>query len=216
MIDQDYIDELRAQEKAKELTPKEAKQKLAEYAKESFNFDVKRTRSFDNIISDIEDHIKQYNIEAGLDEPEEGSFSPTDFVDEINTLVMKGEDIPVVEEIVVPEPVQEVKPDLIKMQEIAGIFIETASSELPSVQEAFELKDTFNPTIILIGRSPGYYNLPWWIFEWIQRTPDWKSDPKSFEHQSAHSTLLSLIYYINRDGQVRIRETKHSKFHVLK
>lgn len=81
--------------------------------------------------------------------------------------------------------------------------------------EEFTLPDNFSPTLHLIGRNPGYATLPWWIYQWILETPDWKSCPLSFEHPSAHQTLLSLIYYIKRDGSVQVRETRNSSFATL-
>ena len=81
--------------------------------------------------------------------------------------------------------------------------------------EEFILPDNFSPTLHLIGRNPGYATLPWWIYQWILETPDWKSHPLSFEHPSAHQTLLSLIYYIKRDGSVQVRETRNSSFATL-
>lgn len=81
--------------------------------------------------------------------------------------------------------------------------------------EEFTLPDNFSPTLHLIGRNPGYATLPWWIYQWILETPDWKSHPLSFEHPSAHQTLLSLIYYIKRDGYVQVRETRNSSFATL-
>ncbi|WJZ28084.1 minor head protein inhibitor of protease [Serratia phage 92A1] len=217
MIDQDYIEELRGLE-----DKKEAKKKLLDYAKESFNLDVKKSKGFDSIIADIEEHIRQYNEEAGIDEPVEGSFSPTDFVDEANELAMKGEELtipeikigsPIMPEVVIETPELKVveRVSEVPHEEQLEKLRESVEKELP---EIYDIKD-FQPTIVMIGRSPGYYNLPWWIFEWIQRTPDWKKSPKKFEHSSAHDTLLSLIYFIKRDGQIRIRETKHSRFHVL-
>ena len=84
-----------------------------------------------------------------------------------------------------------------------------------NTEDEFTLPDNFSPTLHLIGRNPGYATLPWWIYQWILETPDWKSRPLSFEHPSAHQTLLSLIYYIKRDGSVQVRETRNSSFATL-
>jgi hypothetical protein len=84
-----------------------------------------------------------------------------------------------------------------------------------NTEDEFTLPDNFSPTLHLIGRNPGYATLPWWIYQWILETPDWKSHPLSFEHPSAHQTLLSLIYYIKRDGSVQVRETRNSSFATL-
>lgn len=91
----------------------------------------------------------------------------------------------------------------------------TQEDKVVKTVEEFTLPDNFSPTLHLIGRNPGYATLPWWIYQWILETPDWKSCPLSFEHPSAHQTLLSLIYYIKRDGSVQVRETRNSSFATL-
>lgn len=102
--------------------------------------------------------------------------------------------------------------DIPKLKEVVEKIIET---EKALKVEPFELPEGFSPTLISIGKAPGYVTLPWWIYSWILENPDWKSRPNSFPHHYGIDTLLSLIYYINRDGQVRIRETRNSRFFVL-
>lgn len=85
-------------------------------------------------------------------------------------------------------------------------------SAVKKIKEDEVLPEGFSPNLHLIGRTPGYATLPWWIYQWIKDNPDWKSKPLEFEHPSAHQTLLSLIYYIRRDGSVKIRETRNSSF----
>ena len=83
----------------------------------------------------------------------------------------------------------------------------------------YKLPEHFSPTIILMGAGgsrKGFCTLPWWIFDWINQNPDWKLDPDACPHYSARDTLRSLIYYIQRDGDVTVRETRNSGFHVLK
>lgn len=90
---------------------------------------------------------------------------------------------------------------------------------LPADMVSSVLPEHFSPTIILMGAGgsrKGFCTLPWWIFDWINQNPDWKLDPDACPHYSARDTLRSLIYYIQRDGDVTIRETRNSGFHVLK
>lgn len=87
--------------------------------------------------------------------------------------------------------------------------------DTPSINFNFNLPDNFSPSLYLMGKAPGYATLPWWIYEWITLNPQWKSNPNSFPHHYGTDTLLSLIYYIKRDGQVRIRETRNSRFFIL-
>ena len=76
------------------------------------------------------------------------------------------------------------------------------------------LPENFTPIFQLMGRAPGYYTLPWWIYQWIVENEDWKSNIDK-AHAFAQSTLYSLVYYIERDGSVEVRETRNSKFVTL-
>lgn len=127
---------------------------------------------------------------------------------EKGTLVLEapiGDKVVVVTDDGVKEiPVEDLSIDQDKLKEVAV-----------KIREDEILPKDFSPSIHLIGRSPGFVSLPWWIYQWIKDTPDWKEKPMAFEHPSAHQTLLSLIYYIRRDGSVKIRETRNSSFVTL-
>ena len=71
MIDKDYIEELRALS-----DKKEAKAKLFEYA-EQFGISVKKSKSFDNIVIDIEEAL---NALADEPLPETDGLSITDLI----------------------------------------------------------------------------------------------------------------------------------------
>ena len=100
----------------------------------------------------------------------------------------------------------------LKVETDAETDAETDMRDSTVVGPTFELPADFSPTVNLIGKNPGYATLPWWIYQWIDSTPDWKENPNSCPHYAAHSTILSLIYYINRNGSVLIRETRNSSF----
>lgn len=84
----------------------------------------------------------------------------------------------------------------------------------PTDKKKSILPENFTPIFQLMGRAPGYYTLPWWIYQWITETEDWKSNIDK-AHAFAQSTLYSLVYYIERDGSVEVRETRNSKFVTL-
>ena len=214
MIDKDYIAELKALD-----DNKEAKAKLAEYA-EQFGIKVKKNKSFDNIVNDIEEALQKLASEPM---PETDGLSIKDLIDaadaaeglkyddeEVNPEAALLIDSPVKSDIKI-EVVEEDTPFVEEKFEQA--VAEIIESEKPSV---FTLPENFSPNLQLIGKNPGFCTVPWWIYQWIAETPDWKSHPTSFEHASAHQTLFSLIYYINRDGSVLIRETRNSSFVTLK
>lgn len=226
MIDKDYIAELKALD-----DNKEAKAKLAEYA-EQFGIKVKKNKSFDNIVNDIEEALQKIASEPM---PETDGLSIKDLIDAADAadgLKYDDEEVNPEAALLIDSPVKsDIKIEVVetdKIPENTDVLIEDTpfveekfeqavaeiiESEKPSV---FTLPENFSPNLQLIGKNPGFCTVPWWIYQWIAETPDWKSRPTSFEHASAHQTLFSLIYYINRDGSVLIRETRNSSFVTLK
>lgn len=253
-MDYQYIEDLRALE-----DKKEAKDKLVAYA-EQFGIKVKKTRSFENLVLDIEAGLKELAAEP-LPEDNEG-LSISDLIDADDELEGKKDFIinndegakeeakllfdgpierpevidikaetyfeePVInapfipsapigdatititsEGEVIESPVEPVNEE--KLNEAIQHIIESEKSS-----EVFELPANYSPSLTKIGPGQGYCTLPWWIYEWISKNPDWKSKPKSFPHHYGTDTILSLIYYIKREGSVRIRETRNSSFVIL-
>lgn len=94
--------------------------------------------------------------------------------------------------------------------------VEAEPLALPVASDEFELPVNYSPSLVMLGVGQStFVTLPWWIYEWITQNPTWKTNPKAFPHYYGIDTLLSLIYYIKRDGQVRIRETRNSSFQIL-
>ena len=222
MIDKDYIEELRALS-----DKKEAKAKLFEYA-EQFGISVKKTKSFDNIVIDIEEAL---NALADEPLPETDGLSITDLItaaDDVDGVNFTNEEVKEeaillfdspTEQVEVLEVVEQEKEfDHDKFEEAITQVVESEKEPEAEVNKEvkFVLPENFSPTLIKLGKSPGYVTVPLWIYQWIAETPDWKSRPTSFVHASAHQTLFSLIYYINRDGSVLIRESRNSSFVTLK
>lgn len=226
MIDKDYINELRALE-----DKKEAKDKLAEYA-EQYGIKVKKNRSFDNIVLDIEQALKELSEEpmpdndglsisdliVAADEAEGLNFADEEVNPEAALLIdapvksdikigIKTEDV----EDEIPEDVTVLKEDIPFDKE----KFEQAVTDIKSEKPKFKLPAGFSPNLLIIGKNPGYATVPWWIYKWISENPDWKERPTDFQHPSAHPTLFSLIYYINRYGSILIRETRNSSFVTL-
>ncbi|AWD92019.1 minor head protein inhibitor of protease [Enterobacteria phage vB_EcoM_IME341] len=223
-MDHQYIEELRALE-----DKKEAKAKLIEYG-EQFGLKLKKTRSFDNLIIDITEGLK-----ALADEPlpETEGLSISDLIDAADELTGSNEFIdgaePAKEEATLlfdaPEAVVEVV-EVVELPKVEVIeedvpfdeekFKEAVDKVVELEKPVFSLPENFSPNLLLIGKNPGYCTVPWWIYQWISETPDWKERPTAFQHPTAHQTLFSLIYYINRNGSVLIRETRNSSFVTLK
>lgn len=235
-MDHQYIEELRQLD-----DKKEAKAKLIEYA-EQFGLQLKKSKGFDNLVIDIEAGLKELAAEP-VDEVE-GGLSISDLIDADDKISgakahIEGEteakeeavllfDAPFETPSVIEVPVQIPEKELHVEAPIGEVLepqpvlsentIEEAVAQIVESEksEPFKLPSDFSPHLILMGKNPGYVTLPWWIYQWIKETPDWKSRPTSFPHPSAHQTLFSLLYYIYRDGSILVRETRNSSFVTLK
>lgn len=241
MFDKEYFEELRAIAASDDKeAQKTAKTELADYAKQ-FDIKVKKTLSLENMIEFVETELTKLASEMEEETPAEGT-SINDLIlaadtaddkvvfDEVDPSLVEAMKEPeiVVEETKEESPevepvVEEVKSDVEEAPEVkvespvANIFSDEAEHRSPAHDtDSFCDLTGFRPTICLIGGGRGYYSCPWWIFDWIVNTPDWKKYPERFPHAYVHDTLKSLIYYIKRDGSVKVRETKHSQFHTLK
>lgn len=241
MFDKEYFEELRAIAASDDKeAQKTAKTELADYAKQ-FDIKVKKTLSLENMIEFVETELTKLASEMEEETPAEGT-SINDLIlaadtaddkvvfDEVDPSLVEAMKEPeiVIEETKEESPavepvVEEVKSDVEEALEVkvespvANIFSDEAEHRSPAHDtDSFCDLTGFRPTICLIGGGRGYYSCPWWIFDWIVNTPDWKKYPERFPHAYVHDTLKSLIYYIKRDGSVKVRETKHSQFHTLK
>lgn len=241
MFDKEYFGELRAIAASDDKeSQKAAKTELADYAKQ-FDIKVKKTLSIENMIEFVETELTKLASEMEEETPAEGT-SINDLIlaadtaddkvvfDEVDPSLVEAMKEPeiVIEETKEESPavepvVEEVKSDVEEAPEVkvespvANIFSDEAEHRSPAHDtDSFCDLTGFRPTICLIGGGRGYYSCPWWIFDWIVNTPDWKKYPERFPHAYVHDTLKSLIYYIKRDGSVKVRETKHSQFHTLK
>ena len=241
MFDKEYFEELRAIAASDDKeAQKTAKTELADYAKQ-FDIKVKKTLSLENMIEFVETELTKLASEMEEETPAEGT-SINDLIlaadtaddkvvfDEVDPSLVEAMKEPEIvieetkEESLALEPVvEEVKsvveeaPEVKVESPVANIFSDEAEHRSPAHDtDSFCDLTGFRPTICLIGGGRGYYSCPWWIFDWIVNTPDWKKYPERFPHAYVHDTLKSLIYYIKRDGSVKVRETKHSQFHTLK
>ena len=241
MFDKEYFEELRAIAASDDKeAQKTAKTELSDYAKQ-FDIKAKKTLSLENMIEFVETELTKLASEMEEETPAEGT-SINDLIlaadtaddkvvfDEVDPSLVEAMKEPeiVIEETKEESPavepvVEEVKSDVEEAPEVkvespvANIFSDEAEHRSPAHDnDSFCDLTGFRPTICLIGGGRGYYSCPWWIFDWIVNTPDWKKYPERFPHAYVHDTLKSLIYYIKRDGSVKVRETKHSQFHTLK
>ena len=169
MIDKNYIEEIRVLEK------KEAKEKLAEYAA-SLGVDVKKTKTFDNMLADLEAGLKAF-ADMPMPDDNEG-LSITDLIDaddELSGAKFEGDesakeeakllfDAPTeakVEVVEIKEPVVLVEEDVPFVEEK---FEATVAKVIESEKPVFALPKNFSPNLMLIGKNPGFCTVPWWIY----------------------------------------------------
>lgn len=232
MIDQEYIRELEA---LLDTDKKEAKEKLAEYAL-TFDIKVKKTKAFDVMLREIKAEL-QSRLETPMPELNEG-LSINDLITAADSADDKitFDDVNETAASLVSEFIADNKDETSTESEAndlqsayfeaeidESVPEETIEVEVEKVEEPavisdgglYTLPSNFSPTVRMLGKNPGYCTLPWWIYDWISQNPDWKNNPNRCPHYHAISVLLSLIYYIRRDGSVQIRETRNSKFFTL-
>ena len=200
MLNYEYIEQIRA------LGGKEAKMQLDAYAQE-FGVSLQRNKSFDNMLLNLENAEKT--------QPEETTgFTTSDLIDSVDEVEANVEEIPENEyqepqEDLVTEP--EVIPEYVEPEPVA--YSEPEYVEPEPVQTTSGLPEGFVPKFNLIG-NPGYYTLNWAIYDWITQNEDWKQ--KIHEARDVfQETLYALLYYIEVEGSVTIRETRNSQWYTL-
>lgn len=212
-IDYEKVDGFRA------LDAKEQKGALADYAMTVFAVKLNKQKSFDNMLADLAAAVpaEEEKPELLIDSPE------PEIVVKVGDVTITGD------EFKIDAPVEINPRDLSGSQLLTPNTGQIFELKMPDVVEApvsysDESKDDlawldgFSPTIFLMGRSAsanGYYTCPWWIYDWIKQNPDWYKDPDSCPHASAIDTIKSLAFYIVRDGEVRVRETRNSRFETF-
>lgn len=214
-IDYELVEGFRA------LPTKEQKGALADYAQSIFEVKLNKQKSFDNMLADLVAAVpaeKEPELLIDSPDPVIATYTGETVMDEP---VINAPNIP---EFIEPAGVDKGKLD-VEILHGEEVEEELVTALKASVSDSNESKadmawlDGFSPTIVLMGRSArsnGYYTCPWWIYDWIKKNPDWYKDPDQCPHYSARDTLKSLVYYIKRDGQVTVRETRNSSFDTFK
>ncbi len=201
MIDTNYIEEI------KQLDIRESKEKLAKYA-EQFDIQLKKTKSFDNMVSDLSDKLTELANEP-LPE-DQGGMSISELMDAEQDNLLE-------EKLEAEKPKEDLVEEVVKQPKEPEIVDQIEGIEENTAQEVqYELPKEFSPVFSLIGPTPGFYTLQWWIYAWILENENWKEIPESFPRGQANIDVIkSLIYYIKRDGSVVVRETRNSRFVTL-
>lgn len=198
----------------KALDPKDAKTALATYAQEEFDVKLNKQKSFENMLTDLEQATFTPAPDLSIldtEKPETAEYTGETVYEEP---VINAPLIPDVALETTSESVEPVVPGSANTE----TFSETPETGYNDTKNKLDWLVGFYPSIVLMGRNPsnnGYYTCPWWIFDWIKQNPGWYNEPEKCPHYSAIETLKSLVYYISRDGYVTVRETRNSQFYKL-
>lgn len=181
-------------ESFRHLGRKESKGALADLAMETWGIDLNKQRSFDNMILDLESELMVRGIDLDLTSPQD-TETPT----------------PVEQE---PESQEHVESVEVAPEDKVEQSVVASPEEPVTPIQPTKLPEGFVPAFALTGRE-GYIVVPWWIHEWIEKTPDWKNNIDKCRIYNSRRTLETLVYYIEKNGSVTIRETRNSRFVVL-
>lgn len=113
-----------------------------------------------------------------------------------------------VESVSTPEPVQPIV-EAVEMQEKASQSVS---------DKEFELEPNFVPSVSLIGRvGHQYINIPYWVLDWIESVgyANWKKQIHKYPRENEIKILKSMLYYINTNGSITVRESRNSRFHHI-
>lgn len=222
------------------LSTAEGKKKLAEYALKHYGVKLVRNKSFENMMNDFEDAVtattekarsavgdavEQIDLDKKTDlsnfELLDGDNMDDDEEDSVAQEIVK----PVVEHAQVeehPPVVQDVSAvplsSLPELKEKISDAIEQGTlhvgSPLPKSSLVVSFPEGYTPRYRLIGpEGRAFINIPHWVHDWIIGNPNWKAEISICKYDK--ELLKSLLFYIERDGSVAIRESRNSRFHTL-
>lgn len=104
----------------------------------------------------------------------------------------------------------EAEPEVV-VQENTEEVTEVITAVEPIKQEVVEQKNKDPKDIYMFS---GYLSVPYWIADWILETKDWKTTKCPWK--GSEKFIRTILYYISKDKQICIRETRNSKFITLK
>lgn len=217
MIDQEYINSLL------ELPKREAKDTFVEYAA-GFGIELKKNLTIDAMIEKFKEDIQSLNDEP-MPESEEGAMSVAELLQQEGTRIEVqgaslvhapiGETVSVVDEPEAP-PVVTIAPpqdETIESVETPVVVVETQPEAIQE-QTMVHSEVSYLPgyrIMPLMGPSPGYIHIPYWVHDFIEANPDWKHKIQSQRTQDL-IVLNSILYHICKHGSVKVRESRNSRF----
>lgn len=224
MLDQNKIEEFKA------LETKEAKAKLEEYGKE-FGIDLKRNKSFENMLESLEAHVEANTKEDASEELVDTQESSEESQGESSEDVQESDSAETSEDISENEESTEESSESDKSEETSEdeeksdqaqkddeAKEEVKEVDLSAPGEEVEIPEGFKPKFNLSfynrGKGFRFASLGYWVVDEINKLGDnWKCKADKSRYSKE---LLTIIYYIRRYGEVTIRESRNSQYITFK
>ena len=192
MIDMELI------ESFKELPARQAKNALVDYVQQFGITGLKKNKKFDDLLAEVKDQLNESEV-----------------VKEPTPKKRKKKKEPEVVEVEPPKPEPVVEE---KVEVITSIPIDSEEIEIKPEKEKPVLSPKFRPAFNMLGSSKHtrYINIPYWIHDWIKSTPDWELKLEEYPNQHERKYMDTLVYFILKEGSIRVRETRNSRYDVLR
>lgn len=217
----------------RKLPVKEAKAALLEYLKEDFDVSVAANYSFDKILVTAEAKIiERHELELArnavtLENFTRTTISPQDL---LNNPELAGQYKIDPKKVGNAPPVIQWEANSVPVRDtlkpapfVPARMLHAQAAAVPIAQVHMSgsadmiLPETFRPNLTMSIKTPDgkdCINLPFHILdEVVKLGPMWKAAASSSRY---HRELMSLIHYIQKDGEVVVRETRNSAFIVLR
>lgn len=191
-----------------ETDQKTAKQELYDYALETKGISLKRNKSFVNMLKDYENagiviNTSDLNKSLEVSELQETGVEPEELPEDFSKLKELG-------------VLEKNKSKNIFNSPYAGALVEHPTKEentIESVESDEVVKPKPNKKYIETLSEGEYISLPYWIYDWIKSTKDWKN--KKCPYFGSESFMEKILHNIKVHGSVLIRETRNSSFITL-
>lgn len=197
-FDMERIEELKA------LPSKEAKVALQEYAQETLGIKISRSKT--TVTKMVEEMMDIADQRANGVEPVTSVAPPKVSVNVVSLTEPKPEvELPAApEETLPPETAELYNEAMNLLDEVEEKLVTAAVAH----EQATEDLRNFFPITQLIGKGPtAFIQAPYWVVDFILATPDWKAQMQTHKEKR---WLKTIMYYIERNGSVNVRESRNS------
>lgn len=201
----------------KDLGLYESKTALAEYALSNYELKIPKNLSFDNMVSKLKSHVDEIRVP-------EPDVKPVSIFEQVRKFEMtanttnEDELDSILDDIktdVASEPeIKTPKLDVVEPETLQAIAADIRDANYKALNDII-LPPDFTPCFVPMGSVESFYPLSYWINDWIQEHKNWKEIIHEYPRVQEHKFLYTLLYYIKKEGQFTIRETRNGEYITL-